>query len=226
MGRDWRSTRSSGVSSVASGPAPRSRDSRGRGLGTRMTRGPRGRQRSRAPTTPPLEPRYQVLVAQRPTGWPPSDPGGGEPPDRRRRTAHEVRDRRSRPPSPIQRDQLVAVTVDPSGTTGSPVDARGDQPASHRPGRHPVALRQVAQAQPPVPIELTELLCGRTGASATGPRAPIDAPAGKPPVDQAGAASQLVGDLHRGVPPLGVELPRDPSPIGPKIDGTRRWVSS
>src|SRR5918995_1193807 len=43
-------------------------------------------------------------------------------------------------------------------------------------------------------------------ASASGLRAPIDAPAGKPPVDQAGAASQLLGDLRRGVPPLGVEL--------------------
>src|ERR687898_3285864 len=122
------------------------------------------------------------------------------------RTAHEVRDRGRRPPGPVQRDQLVAVTIDPSGTTGPPVDARGDQPASHRPGRHPVALRQVAQAQPTAPIEVTELLCGRTGASARGLRATIDAPAGKPPVDQAGAASQLLGDLRRGVPLLGVEL--------------------
>jgi hypothetical protein len=38
-----------------------------------------------------------------------------------------------------------------------------------------------------------------------GLRATIDAPAGTPPVDQAGAAAQLLGDLRGRVPLLGVE---------------------
>jgi len=206
MGRDCRSTRGSGASSVAfmaCAAVTRLSRSRARHTHDTLTAWAAAISGADHPRSSPAIRSWRLSAG---TDRPPSDPGCGEPPvDRRRRTAHEVRDRRSRPPGSVQPDQLVAVTVDPSGTTGPPVDARGDQPASHRPGRHPVALRQVVQTQPTVPIEVTDLLCGRTGASARGLRAPIDAPAGKPRVHQAGAASQLLGDLRRGVPLVDVE---------------------